>query len=51
LRLGHGKRIAVIALVDLGDHLAGGDVLVVGDRGRREVFELVDSACPNGTSM
>jgi hypothetical protein len=37
LRLGHGKRIAVIALVDLGDHLAGGDVLVIGDRDRREV--------------
>ncbi len=32
LRLRLGKRDAVVALVDAGDHVAGGDVLVVGDR-------------------
>ena len=37
LSLGLGKRIAVIAVVDPRDHLAGDDVLVVGDRDRRQV--------------
>ena len=33
LSLSLGKRVAVIAVVDPRDHLAGHDVLVVGDRG------------------
>ena len=37
LSLSLGKRIAVIAVVDPRDHLAGDDVLVVGDRDRRQV--------------
>jgi hypothetical protein len=37
LSLSLGKRIAVITVVDPRDHLAGGDVLVVGDRDRGEV--------------
>jgi hypothetical protein len=37
LSLSLGERIAVIAVVDPRDHLAGHDVLVVGDRDRSEV--------------
>jgi len=37
LRLGLGERVAVIAVVDARDHLAGGDMLVVGDRDFREI--------------
>ena len=37
LRLGLGERGAVIAIVDAGDHVAGCDVLIVGDRNGRDV--------------
>jgi hypothetical protein len=37
LSLSLGKRIAVIAVVDPRDHLAGNNMLVVGNRDRREV--------------
>jgi hypothetical protein len=37
LRPRFGKRVAVIAAVDSRDHLAGDDVLVVGDRDRCEI--------------
>ena len=32
MRLGLLQRGAIVAIVDAGDHLAGGDVLIVGDR-------------------
>ena len=37
LRFGLRERDAVIALVDLGDHVACVHMLVVGDRNRRDV--------------
>ena len=37
LPLGLGEGVAIIALVDLGDHVAFVDMLVVGDRNRGDV--------------
>jgi hypothetical protein len=37
LRLGFGKRVPIVALVDASDYQAGNDVLVVGNRYHREV--------------
>ena len=37
LRLGLLERGAIIAIVDAGDHLAGDDMLIVGDRNRGDI--------------